>query len=743
MKTVRIFTVFAAGALAVNAQAGILPGYSQNFNSLTEPTAVPWVFQNGEVYSDLATTEDGDQYIRVGHLSSTGNQRWSYLYWGPEVLSTIPAENASANYELSLDFFCNNSNNQFNTEIAIVTDTLKSKFQNPNWTSFARQGYAGDSITVKAYDGVTDSVVFQPALDADGTHLYKEGYGNFVFSLSETNTSGEYYVYGNETNLFNVTSGVWYHLEVSVDRSTKVASFTMTNKADGAVLLTGKRTLSGDLLFPTGIALIHARYTNFFGFDNIKAGVHVDVDIPDAPSYILKSVNGKEREYKFSAGAGATVKYTLKDGLHGYDADEEPLKTTGVIDDIMMDGTVFDESGTLEIWAELNGYSSDVVSIPVVCEWVKLPTPVATMTGASVGFDKTYQIAVDNSEVPTKPTLGYKYAIYDETGALLKTNGNEDQDALNGTTLTLSKGTLELWAVSYGFEASDHVFFTNDTPYTLDEENDVIDFQHFTDEQLTAYGFTYTDNLESASMSGEQNWTARRRIYDYILKAGADINNPQVGDTLLFDHIIGGAEVALQQNFYIYPSLPRWDYPDYGGETTDSVQAYSIFPHIGLWWYSEVGNKVMPLRITRYVGLYGTATAVNALPIKLHSLSEDDMTLVYTITSYGTNSVHNTVFSEAEAQASNHAPVTHVIKGNGSFTINRIDESLARIEFLKAGTPEAVAEPGSEGAAIKTVDAVKVNDPNAPVYNLRGIKVNKNSLTPGIYIQNGKKFLVK
>jgi len=44
-------------------------------------------------------------------------------------------------------------------------------------------------------------------------------------------------------------------------------------------------------------------------------------------------------------------------------------------------------------------------------------------------------------------------------------------------------------------------------------------------------------------------------------------------------------------------------------------------------------------------------------------------------------------------------------------------------------------------SAIDNVEAQKVNDNN--VYNLQGINVNDKSLNKGLYIRNGKKFIVK
>lgn len=41
------------------------------------------------------------------------------------------------------------------------------------------------------------------------------------------------------------------------------------------------------------------------------------------------------------------------------------------------------------------------------------------------------------------------------------------------------------------------------------------------------------------------------------------------------------------------------------------------------------------------------------------------------------------------------------------------------------------------------VDMILDEENAAPVYNLQGVRVNANELPAGIYIRNGKKFVVK
>ncbi len=758
MKKVKHFALLAtAAACTVSAHAGILTGYNQNFESVTDPAEINWALQNGDVQSVITKDEAGNSYFRVGHLNSKGNGRWSYLLWGQDVLNGIPAAYANNNIIVSFDFALQSSNNQYDTNLAILTEddaTFASKATTNPWTDFALK------------DVVTE--------EGDGGYpVYQEGLGNFFFSLKEQNTTNIFSINGNASTTFTNTSNTWYHLESVLNQTTKVVTTKVTTLDGSATVLEASRTLGGNTI-PTGLYLYHARYTNVLNIDNIKVGVVVDFDVPETPGYALIGIDQEKREYKFSCASG-TMKYALSNGLEGLDADEEPLKTVGIIDDIMKDGVVFTKSGTLSLWAESGGLSSDTVFVDIDCSVVKLPAPVATMTAAQTGSKKSYQISIDNSSVPTKPNIGYKYVIFDKDGNAIQRNDNADEDAINNSTLTFEAGTLAVWAVSYGFEASDTLFIRNDTQYSFDEANDVIDFAHMSAEDIASYGFEATTDLNNIKTSGELNWTARFRIYDYILKEGVNINNPQVGDTVLYTAaslagmynaddpatdealagLIGNSNTIGAQYFSYHP-IKRFVHSsigiapvtdDEGNVTTataDSATAAGVFKHVGLWWYEGLGNKAMPVYIGQNIGLYGNSTAYNALPIYFHGLADDDVVLVYTLNNYGDNSIHNLVASEADAIASQHAPITNIVKGNGEFTINRIDEALARIEILHVGETIVVAQPNfNASTAVKNVSANNVAPADNTIYNLQGQVVSPSALRPGIYIQNGKKFIVR
>ena len=59
-----------------------------------------------------------------------------------------------------------------------------------------------------------------------------------------------------------------------------------------------------------------------------------------------------------------------------------------------------------------------------------------------------------------------------------------------------------------------------------------------------------------------------------------------------------------------------------------------------------------------------------------------------------------------------------------------------RLKYYGKGTSTGIEEVEAEAAAEAEAEA------NAPVYNLQGIRVSDTTV-PGIYIRNGRKFVVK
>ena len=79
--------------------------------------------------------------------------------------------------------------------------------------------------------------------------------------------------------------------------------------------------------------------------------------------------------------------------------------------------------------------------------------------------------------------------------------------------------------------------------------------------------------------------------------------------------------------------------------------------------------------------------------------------------------------------------MTAVLAGDKPFSLYRISDALGKVTVY-------TAKGGATG--IKTINANTQNTANAPIYSLNGVRMSsKNNLPKGVYIQGGKKFVVK
>ena len=101
-----------------------------------------------------------------------------------------------------------------------------------------------------------------------------------------------------------------------------------------------------------------------------------------------------------------------------------------------------------------------------------------------------------------------------------------------------------------------------------------------------------------------------------------------------------------------------------------------------------------------------------------------------------------TIFADTEEEAiaqynaENWAPESglSVIKGTETFLLYRIDTALARVRTFVL--------QGESGIQVLPYNQI-VSDHNAPIFNLNGVQVNAKSLKKGVYVKQGKKFIVR
>ena len=126
---------------------------------------------------------------------------------------------------------------------------------------------------------------------------------------------------------------------------------------------------------------------------------------------------------------------------------------------------------------------------------------------------------------------------------------------------------------------------------------------------------------------------------------------------------------------------------------------------------------------------------ITNLYFKVNGATADDIITVASVNNYGSSSLHPSVASLDEYLAQDNAPVTAVLKGDEPLSLYRISDALGKVTVYSA-------KGGATG--IKTINVNAQNTADAPIYSLNGVRMNsKNNLPKGVYIQGGKKFVVK
>ena len=297
------------------------------------------------------------------------------------------------------------------------------------------------------------------------------------------------------------------------------------------------------------------------------------------------------------------------------------------------------------------------------------------------------------------------------------------------------------------------------------EITNVTDFQHKTGEELLGLGFEQMDPLDSSTASGEGNWTARLRMNYQIATGETDEEgNPTYTTYVVYGPSESGYE-PIQRYRYLQSKLNEETAhslfaPVYTWYGTTGVTPRAYFEEDGVTPQVDpqgVTGGTTNLQIKDGIGLVFSGQVgdgedfnpnslsyapilINYVALGVDGLTDDDFILVNKISDYGTTSVHpqfpaGTDPEEAKAQykAMNLGGLSEIYTGLQTFQLYRVDTSITRI---------TVYREKSEGIEEMNTGAV-VSDHNAPVYTLNGMRVNPSSLQRGIYIKQGKKFVIK
>lgn len=694
-------------AFSMFASAGVKNLYKQDFESTKDPAAIGWVSPNYAGGMSIISDEYGSYFqFDLG----TQNNRNCNLVW----LSKVNYEGITkyeVDFSWALAANANGANgSQYSNEVCLFTDET-SQVNNGQMCAAAKAHWLFVMTQKK------------------GT------------STDETIGDMDFYINNNQDDIFTPEVGFFYNFIISVDTEARTASYRIENSLTAAVVKEGVYALPEEWsALASGINILAGRYGSKHQLDDIVVKSVIDGDFANDPTVAMTGIDMKKRTFliMFDPANGEELHIKGTDGTETTSVESPYTYTT-------------ETSGTLEVWTKSGTAESNHITTEVICEEIALPGAEAALIGVGEGYIKTYKLSVSNAEVPTQPQL---FIDVEYTG-----EGGESQvysEQMSGFEINVEqKGTLKLTTKAYGF-ASTTVSIVNDKEFAVDA---TIDFQHMDEATLKEKGFIEKDVLDSDVTSGETNWTARKRMY-FQIKTG---EKDEEGNDLTTTQVVYGPSA---QGF---EPIRRFQFKQ--SELTET-KAHELFAPVYTWWLGlesatkgldapdgngNYGGTVNP-KINYGIGLvhsgvlnddesydpagkgYGTIQ-INEPPMGVDGLTDDDFIIVYKIDNYGGGSVHpvyeaGTTVEEgiAKYKAEELGGVIQVLKGTETFSMYRVDTAISCIKTFKA----------KNGSGIEELPYNKiVSDHNAPIYNMNGVQVNANALKKGIYVKQGKKFIVR
>ena len=712
----KFYLLLAAFAFSVAANAGIKNLYKQDFEAVKTAADAGWTSPNLAGGMSIVSTEFGKWFeFSLGN----NNNRNAVLTWGQDIYGE-----GVTKYSVHFQWGhvnpkgANNGtadkNTQFSNEIALIVPH--------DWQPNEAQTEAGIKAVNSINNGqyaTADSLRIFSITQMKGAYADDNPY--WADNTDITGYAYDFMINGDQNVTFTASENAWFNIDVTVDVAARTVSYVIMDETGTEEILSGTTEIAENASpYISALNVLLGRYSSKASIDDVKVQVEVDGSYANMPTIALTGVNMAERTYQIF------FETTNDEILHvkGTDGKEETFVESPY-------EYVTTTSGTLDAWTESGSATSEHAVETVDCSVITLPLANVAIKKVNTGFVKELTMTVENGDVPTQPNITLTYEYKGEGGEVVSSGDNE---VPSGTTISVTqKGELTVVTHAYGFAESTFVY-KNDSEFGVDAS---VDFQHMDEAKLLSLGFTEIDPLDASNMSGENNWTARQRMWYAIETGETDAEGNAITEThVVYGPTANGAEAI--RRFLLVPSKLNAD------------NSHSMFAPV-YTWYGEAGDgsDVAGLKVNYGIGLINTGckgdegTAINYPngPIGVDGLTDNDFFIVYVISDYGTSSVHpvfpaGTSVEDATAQykAMNLGDGTNVqvLKGTETFSLYRIDTAIARIDVFKAKASDGIYE-------IRNGEIV--SDHNAPVYNLNGMQVT--TLRPGIYIKQGKKFVVK
>jgi hypothetical protein len=510
---------------------------------------------------------------------------------------------------------------------------------------------------------------------------------------------------GDSAYTVTLSSGVFYKVTLDIDTIARTVDWKIENPAKEVTVASNTYTVpEGTSMIATGLYFLGARYNHNQVFDNIRVSTYVDEDVANNPSVALTGINNQQRIYKIQFLKGETLHLSFQgnelDPISFADCDGNYVWSNNPNFNPENEELVNDAcaTGTLVAWTTSGSAISEKISEEVSNEIIALPAAALSVTNVTEGFGKTYTMTVDNSSTPLLPTVFVDYTFTPSDGGdVLK-----GSDLKTGSSIEVpSKGTLELVSKAFGYGET-KTTIVNDVEYAQSAD---YDFAHMT----IPVGFN-----EDGKVTG--NYATYGRLYGN--QEGTEVVDETTGNTTY---------TKLTYNDII-------QYTKKSSEWTDSILvdkvAFTAIPSVNVHIWPGVG-----LNLEGRKGDDLSGSWITSLYLTVNGLTSDDIVLVSSLSNYGSNSLHPVVATLDDYVAAHNAPITSVLKGNDQIALYRISDVIARILVMSP-------KKNATGISEVSVEENKLNA-DAPIYTISGVRVSKNNLKAGVYVQNGKKFVVR
>ena len=684
MKNVYYLFLVLAGLLCSMSVSAKKVLYSQNFETATSVAETGWESPSAAAGLSIGSDDNG-KFIK---FAPSGNDRSAHLYWDESLIKNELSADFTS-YQITFGFCFNKfGNNHMTSEIAVMSDkTIATKKANGN---------------------------------------YRNNNGGALFDLTQLSKTGrtaassgdqDFAINGDSTNYKALTAGVYYTVTLDIDTLARTVQYTITSATSDDPIASDVYTVpAGVDMTATGLYVLAGRYYPDIMFDDIE--VSVDKTAANKPVVTLSGINNVQRVYNIKFGEdeilhldfnGKTTDVNYADVDNGtYTWSNNPSYDPSNTSTPVTSGC---EAGTLKAWTTLDNMKSEVVETEVNNNIIALPAATAEVSNVSVGYGKTYSVTCDNSNTPLTPAI---YGTYKFTGKDGKVTSSTEAKAFPFTIDVDQAGTLEITSQAFGY-GSTNTTMENNVEY---EVKKTIDLAHMTEADITAAGFEKDDNVNN-------NYSNYGRFYGLsTTETEVDKDGKESPKKIVYNEIPQYAKKpSAFTDANVIGGLVACGSD---GNQTDAA----AYPTVIVRIYQGIG-----LVLDGKKGDDGSGSWINNWFFKVEGATADDIVTVASVNNYGSSSLHPSVASLDEYLAQDNAPVTAVLKGDEPFSLYRISDALGKVTVYSA-------KGGATG--IKTINN-NTQVVNAPIYSISGVRMNKDrhSLPKGIYIQGGKKFVVK